>query len=188
MNIKKHFTTKRLVLMALFVALGYVMSFVEFPIFPAASFLKLDFGNVFILLIGFLLGPVEGVLVCLLKEALRLISSSSNGVGELANFMMTTTFMLLPSIVYQFKKGLKTVTVTLAGACLIGTGVSLVINRWIIFPTYDVLGFLPMGAAVAFRQFFWFVLAFNLLKTIVISIITVLLYKRLSLFLKQKNI
>ncbi|MBR5280989.1 MAG: ECF transporter S component [Clostridia bacterium] len=183
MNLKQHFTTKRLVLMALFVALSYVVSFLEFPIFPVTPYFKLDFANVFIMLTGFLLGPVEGVLVCALKELLSVIDSSSGGVGEIANFLMTSAFILFPAIVYRMKKGFKTVATTLVAACLIGTGVALFVNRFIIFPLY-------MGAAAqtVFYEVFWYALAFNLIKTLSISLITVLLYKRLSIFLKKKHI
>lgn len=183
MNWKKRFTTKRLVLMGLFVALSYVLSFFEFPVFPATPYLKLDFCNVFIMLPAFLLGPVEGILVCALKEILSLIDSSSGGVGEIANFLMTSAFILLPAIVYRFRKGFKTVAATLAGACLIGTGTALLVNRFIVFPLY-----MGAGAADVFRSVFWFVLAFNLIKTASISLVTVLLYKRLSIFLKKKHI
>ncbi len=180
---KRRFTTKRLVLMGLFVALSYVISFLEFPIFPATPYLKLDFCNVFILLPAFLLGPVEGVLVCGLKEILSLIDSSSGGAGEVANFLMTSAYILLPAILYQFRKGFKTVACSLAGACVIGTATALLVNRFIVFPLY-------MGDAAAgvFSGAFWFVLAFNLIKTASISVVTVLLYKRLSVFLKKKNI
>ena len=71
-RLKRRFTAKRIAFMAVFVALAYAVSFLEIPMpLFGAEFLKLDFGNLFILLISFLLGPVEGVLVCLLKESLR---------------------------------------------------------------------------------------------------------------------
>ena len=183
MQLKKHFTTKRLVLMALFVALSYVIGFLEFPIFPATPYFKLDFANVFIMLTGFLLGPVEGIIVCALKELLSLIDSSSGGAGEVANFLMASAFILLPSIVYQFKKGFKVVAATLAGACLLGTATALVVNRFIVFPLY-----MGEAAPAVFHQVFWFAVAFNLIKTVAVSLVTVLLYKRLSVFLKKKNI
>ena len=88
-TLKQRFSAKRVALMAMFVALSYGVSFLEIPLFPAAPFLKLDFGNVFILLIGFLLGPVEGLIVCALKESLRMIGSSSGCVGEIANMLVT---------------------------------------------------------------------------------------------------
>ena len=183
MNWKKRFTTKRLVLMGLFVALSYVISFLEFPIFPATPYLKLDFCNVFIMLPAFLLGPVEGILVCGLKEILSLIDSSSGGVGEIANFLMASAFILLPAIVYQFRKGFKTVAVSLVGACFVGTGAALFVNRFIVFPLY-----MGSAASAVFNGAFWYVLTFNLIKTASVSILTVLLYKRLSIFLKKKHI
>lgn len=182
-SLQKRFSAKRIALMSVFTALAYAVSFLEFPIFPPAPFLKLDFGNLFILLISFLLGPVEGVIVCGLKEALRIFSSTSGGVGELANILMTCSFILLPSIIYQFKKGLRWVIPSLIVACFIGTGVALLANRYINFPLY-----MGAGASVAFEQFFYIIVAFNLIKTASVSLLTMLLYKRLSNFLKSKKI
>lgn len=180
---KNRFSPKRMAIIAVFVALSYVVSFFEFPIFPAVPFLKLDFGNVFILLVSFLLGPVEGLTVCVLKEGLRIFSTSSGGVGEIANMLVTASFILLPAIVYQFKKGLKTVCISLFFACLIATGTALIVNRYINFPLY-----MGSSAGAVFAQSFWFIFAFNLIKTFSISVLTLLLYKRLSNFLKKWKI
>lgn len=182
-GVKNRLSAKRLALMAAFVALAYVVSLLDFPIFPATPFLKLDFGNVFILLISFLLGPVEGVAVCVMKELLRMIGSSSGGVGELANMLATSAFILLPSIVYQFRKGLKWVVPCLVAACFLGTGGALLTNRFITFPLY-----MGAGAAAVFADTFWFIVAFNLIKTAAVSVLTLLLYKRLSNFLKKMKI
>lgn len=182
-TLKKRFSAKRLSLMAVFVALAFSVSLLDFPIFPATPFLKLDFGNAFILLIAFLLGPVEGIIVCALKESLRILTSSSGGVGEIANMLTTTAYILLPATLYQFKKGLKTVIPSLGIACLLGTTVALVTNRFITFPLY-----MGSGASAVFWQSFYFILAFNLIKTVSVSVLTLLLYKRLSNFLKKMKI
>ena len=79
---QKMFSAKRCAVMALFAAMSLVVSFFEFPIFPAAPFLMLDFGNCFIMLVGFLLGPIEGLIVCVIKETLRiLLKNGTGGVG-----------------------------------------------------------------------------------------------------------
>lgn len=181
--LKRRASAKRLAFMAIFVALSYAVSFWEIPLFPATPYLKLDFGNVFILLVSFLLGPIEGIIVCALKECLRMLGSSSGCVGELANMAATTAFILLPSIVYQFRKGLRWVIPCLIAACFIGTGAALITNRFITFPLY-------MGGAAAsvFNDVFWFIVAFNMIKTASIGLLTVLLYKRLSNFLKKLKI
>ena len=181
--LKKRFTAKRVALMAVFIALSFCVSLLDFPIFPATPFLKLDFGNTFILLIAFLLGPIEGVIVCVIKELIRIPTGSTGGVGELANMFATSAYILLPSIIYQYKKGLKWVIPSLVGACFIGTGAALLTNRYINFPLY-----MGEGAAAFFAQSFFFIVAFNLIKTAAISILTLLLYKRLSNFLKNKKI
>ena len=181
--LKKRLRAKRLAFMAIFVALSYAISFWEIPLFPATPYLKLDFGNVFILLISFLLGPIEGVVVCALKESLRMLSSTSGCVGELANMATTTAFILLPSIVYQFRKGLHWVIPCLLTACFIGTGAALITNRFITFPLY-----MKGAAARVFADAFWFIVAFNFIKTASVSLLTVLLYKRLSKFLKKLKI
>ena len=172
---------KKLVVLALITALAFIFSFLSFPIFPPpADFLKLDFGNVFIMLSGFLFGPLEAIAVTLVKELLALTNSITGGVGELANFLMTSSFVILPSILYKYRKDLKTVALSLCGACVIGTVISTFVNRFIIFPLYY-----GKGAASFFTPLVWHIIGFNLLKTISISILTMLLYKRLSKFLTE---
>ena len=172
--------TKKLVVLALFTALAYVISFLSFPIFPAAPFLKLDFGNVFIMLSGFLFGPLEAIAVALVKELLALIGTTTGGVGQIADFLMTSSFVILPSILYRFRKGLKSVALSLCGACVIGTVTAALVNRFITFPLY-----MGPAAPAVFGSLIWYVVGFNILKTVSISIITVLLYKRLSRFLTE---
>ena len=188
----KAFSAKRVSFMAVFVALAYAVSLLEIPMpLFGASFLKLDFGNVFIVLIAFLLGPVEGVLVCLMKEGLRCLNSTSMCAGELANFLVTSSYLLLPSILYQYRKTLKTVIISLSVSCLIATAVGLTSNRFIIFPTYAYLmggHIFGMTVAEAFSALWIGLLLFNLIKTVAVGILTMLLYKRLSNFLKKMKI
>ena len=191
-KLKNRFTAKRLALMAVFVALSYAVSLLEIPLpLFGASFLKLDFGNVFIVLIAFLLGPVEGVLVCLMKEGLRCLTSTSMCAGDLANFLVTSSYLLLPSILYQYRRTLKTVIITLSVSCLIATAVALTANRVLIFPTYAYLmggHIFGMTVSEAFAALWIGLLLFNLIKTVAVGILTMLLYKRLSNFLKKMKI
>lgn len=191
-DLRKRFSTKRLALMAIFVALSYAVSFLEIPLpLFGASFLKLDFGNVFIVLISFALGPIEGISVCFLKEGLRALSSSSLCAGELANFLITSVYILLPSWCYLYKRTLKTVVITLSVSCLTATGMALLVNRFLVFPTYAYLfggSIFGMTVQEAFAAFWIAVLLFNLLKTVLIGLLTMLLYKRLSNILKKMEI
>jgi len=177
---KKRLTTKRLVFIGVFAAIAYVVGMFSFPIFPATPYFKLDFANVFILLSGFLFGPIAGVVVCIIKELLSLINTTTGGVGELANVIMTSAFILFPAIMYRKHKGLPSVIRSLVVACLIGTAAALIVNRFIIFPMY-----MGEGAASVYNKVFWFCVAFNLIKTGVICLLTLLMYKRLSNFIHK---
>ena len=182
-DFKRKFSAKRLAFIAVFAALSYAVSFLEIPLFPATPYLKLDFGNAFILLVSFLLGPIEGIVTCVLKEGLRALGSSSGGVGEIANIAATTAYIILPSTVYRFRKGLKAVIPCLVLACFIGTGAALLTNRFITFPL-----FLGDNGVATFEQGFWLIVAFNFIKTSSIGAFTLVLYKRLSNFLKRMKI
>ncbi len=173
--------TKRLVGTAAFAALSFVISLLEFPIFPAASFLQLDFSMAFILLSGFIFGPISGIFASAVKELLRfMIGSGTGGVGEIANFAITVCFIIIPTVVYKYKKGLPTVIITLIMGCLLQVTASLLVNRFINFPL-----FMGEGAAEAFARLWHFVLLFNLIKSVSVSVIAIMLYKRISGFIKR---
>lgn len=177
---KNVFSTKNIAGMAVFAALAYLISFLEIPLFPAAPFLKLDFSNVFIMLAGFMYGPLPAVMVGVVKELLCLIGTSSFGVGQIANMLVICAFVLPPSITYLFKKGLKWVIITLFFSCLLQTAVALLVNKFITFPLY--------GMSDAFNGLVWVIIGFNLIKSVSVSVITVLLYKKVSYIFKKINL
>ena len=173
--------TKKIVYTALLTAMAYGISYLEFPIFAIAPFLKLDFSAVFILLLGFMFGLEYGISACAVKELLCFITkSSTGGVGEIANFLVIGCFILVPCLLYRKRKGLKNVIISLIIACLIQVVISLVVNRFINFPLY-----MGAGAKEAFKEFWVFVALFNLIKSLAVSTITVLLYKRVSFLIKS---
>ncbi len=174
-------TTKIIAGTGIFSAIAFVVSFLEFPIFPAAPFLKLDFSLVFILLAGFVFGPVSGITASLIKEVLRfLVGSSTGGVGEIANFIITVAFIIVPTIVYTRKKGIKVVIITLIIGCLLHIGCSLLANRYINFPL-----FMGEKAKEVFASLYIWVLLFNAIKAVSVSLLTILVYKKISTFIKK---
>ena len=171
-----NFDAKKITKTAIFVALSFIISILEFPLFPQAGFLKLDFSNVFILIGGFSLGPVYGVIILFCKELLCLIKTSTY-VGQIANFLMGLSYILLPTLIYKYKKGIKVVIMSLILATFLQVGVSLVVNRFINFPLY--LPGMPKEAIVnAFYSSFWFIILFNLIKGVAVAFLTILLYKK----------
>ena len=184
--LREHFSAPRLAYMALFTALAYVVTFLEFPIFPATPFLKLDFSNVFFLIEGFIFGPVEAIVSIGIKECLSLIDSQTAGVGELANFLMSTAFIIVPAIGYRFLKGRKWVALFLVIACAVQIGVSALVNRYINYPFYGAL--IGFDGAETFNNTWEFVVAFNAIKSVSISVLVFLIYKPLSKFIKATDL
>ena len=189
---KNVFTTKNISGMAVFSALSFVVYLLEIPLFAGtpASFLELDFSNVFVMLAGFMYGPLPAVIVCAVKEAIHIAVGSTGGVGELANFIITTSYALVPSIVYRYKKGIKTVALTLFISCLLQTGISLLVNKFINFPFFmGSLPFVPNDTSnMMFAKLWAYILAFNGIKSVLISVATILLYKRVSYLFKKINL
>lgn len=189
---KKVFTTKNIAGMAVFSALSFVIYLLEIPIFAGtpASFLELDLSNVLVMLAGFMYGPVPAIIVTVVKELIHITVGSTGGVGELANTIITTAYVLVPSIVYYYKKGFKTVIFTLLIACAIQTAISLLVNKYINFPFFmGGAPFVPNETSNSMFATLWtYVLLFNAIKSVVISIITILLYKKVSYLFKKINL
>ncbi len=189
---KNIFTTKNIAGMAIFSTLSFVTYLLEIPIMAStpATFLELDFSNVFVLLAGFVYGPIPAVIVTLVKELIHILVGSTGGVGELANIILTIVFVIVPTIVYQYKKGIKTVILTLIIACILQSGASLLTNKFINFPFF--MGSAPFVPTEISNKMFgtmWqYILLFNGIKTVSISIITILLYKRVKYLFKMMNI
>lgn len=185
--LREHFSAPRIAYMAFFTALAFVVTFLEFPIFPAASFLKFDFANLFFMIEGFIFGPVEAIISIGIKELLCWTKSSTAGVGEIANFIMSTAYIIIPSVAYRFKRGKWWVCLYLACACVMQMSVSLVVNRYINYWFFcDVMHFIPnMNSGEFFAVTWQFVLGFNAIKSVGISIVVFLVYKPLSRFIKM---
>ncbi len=181
MSKSKFFTTKTLVTLAMLTAMGYALSFLEFPIFPTAPFLKLDFTNVITLLAGYMTGIVGAFVVELIKQVLIFLTHSDTaGVGQIANLVMTMAFVIPPIVMYKYLKGKANVVVGMATGSVTQIIVALICNRYITFPLY-----MGEAASGAFASLWGYVLLFNLIKAVVISVITFLLYKRLSTLLNK---
>jgi riboflavin transporter FmnP len=179
--------------MAVFTALAYATYFLEIPIFAAtpASFLKLDFSCVFILLAGFMYGPLPAIIITIIKEALHIPVGTTMGVGELANVIMTLAYVIVPTTVYTKRKGIKIVLITLAIGSLLQIGVALLVNRFINYPFFafmfggSIFGF---GVKEFFATTWWLLILFNIIKAVSVSFITLLLYKRVSALFKRINL
>lgn len=184
-----YFTATRIAYIAIFTALSYALRFLEFSLLPGSpiAFLKLDFSNIFPLLGGFALGPVAGMTIGILKEVLWMFFSSTFGVGELANIIIMLPFVLIPSIAYKYRKGIKSVLLFTSIGCIAQVIWSFPANWLLNFPVF--LGFnWPGGMAFFMNNYIWgWVMLFNLIKAVAIAVIVLLIYKSVSQLIKLTN-
>jgi riboflavin transporter FmnP len=190
-SFKNYFTATRITYIAIFTALSYVLYLFDFSLLPSTpvSFLKLDFSNVFVMISGFALGPVAGIIVGVLKELIHALTVGNTAfVGELANILFIMPYMLIPAIVYRKHKGIKTVIITLALGCVAACLVSLPVNYLLTFPAFMAayVGSWESGHQLFISVWYW-ALLFNLIKTVLVSVAVMLLYKPLSSLIKATN-
>ena len=172
-------------------ALGFLlMELFQIPMPFAPAFMKVDFGDVTGLIGGFAMGPVAGFLIQLVKNILKLFTSETVGVGELSNLIVGSTFVLVSSIIYRRSHNKKGAIVGLIVGSLAMSCIAVLYNTFLIFPAYaaahklDVLA-TQIGAANGLVSNYmtlmlFSVFPFNLVKTLLESVVTFLLYKRIS--------
>ena len=186
--------TKYIAFIAMAAAVGGVLMCLELPLFFAPSFYKLDFSELPVLIASFYLGPVAGVITELLKVVIKLLlkGTTTAFVGDFANFVVGCTFILPASIVYHIHKSKKTALAGMALGTAIMTVFGSLFNAVYLLPTFSALYGMPMEAIIGMAQavnpaissvstlVLMAVVPFNLLKGIVVSAITFVLYKRLE--------
>ncbi len=187
-----------LAITAMLGALSFVLQLFEFPLpFLIPSFIEFDFSDLPALVASFSMGPVSGVAVALIKNVLHLTMTTTGGVGELANFLLTASFVGIAGIVYHFRKTRSGAFVgSLAGALAMAV-ISVPVNFFITYPIY--YNFMPKDAILAAYQAIfpfvgniytclWFFNApFNFFKGLVITLITFLIYKHISPLIKGEK-
>lgn len=190
-----------IVKIAMLGVLAYVVMFLEFalPVFP--SFLKMDFSDLIPLLGSLALGPVAGILSELIKNLLHLLTAShTGGVGELANFVVGSAFCATAGLYYQHHKTKKGAIVSLALSAVAMIVAGALVNYFITVPLYaKVLGWstemiVGMSQAVipAIKDKLTLIIyafcPFNLIKSVVLAVITIPLYKKVSPLLHKESL
>ena len=199
MNNKKKLNTKMIAQIGMLGAIAVVLMLFEIPLPFAPSFYEIDFSEVPVLIGCFTMGPMAGVLIELIKIILNLCINGSvtAGVGELANFVIGCALVLPAAFIYKRKKTKKAAIIGLVTGTLFMTISGCFINAYVMLPTYakafgmPIEALVEMGSAVnaSITDLFTFVMfavvPFNLLKGVLVSIIVLLIYKKISPILKM---
>lgn len=188
---KQQNSVRKIALMGMLTAVSAGLMFFEMPLPFMPPFLKLDISAVPIFLGSFLFGPIEGVIIALLKSLIHLLSTQTAGVGELADFLITGSFALTGGLVYRLRSTAKGALVACVSSVGVITIVGAVANYFILLPFYAA-AYMPYDAIIAACQalnpaitdlkgyILFGVVPFNLIKGTVVAGLTMLLYHRLK--------
>ena len=133
-------------------AVAAVLMYLEFPIPIMPAFVKLDVSELPALIASFAYGPVSGILVCLIKNLIKLPSTSTAEVGELFNFVMGALFVGVAGLIYKRNKTRKGAIVGALLGALVMAVVSVPYNYFIVYPAYVVMYHLPLDAIIGMYQ------------------------------------
>ncbi len=194
---KKRISTNSLVKISVLSVMAYILMVMDFaiPIFPV--FLKLDFSDIPALLGAFAIGPLAGVAIELVKVILHFITkTSTGGVGELANFIVGAAYVAPAAFIYHRKKDKKHALLGMLAGTIAMTLVGVAVNMYITLPFYSKF-MIPMDDIIAMGTIvnsrivdlktlvLYGITPFNILKGTFISVITLLIYKKVSPILKD---
>ena len=133
-------------------AVAAVLMYLEFPIPIMPAFVKLDVSELPALIASFAYGPVSGILVCLIKNLIKLPNTSTAAVGELFNFVMGALFVGVAGLIYKRNKTRKGAIVGALLGALVMAVVSVPYNYFIVYPAYVVMYHLPLDAIIGMYQ------------------------------------
>lgn len=201
MKKQKFLTPANMARIAILSAVAVVLMMFDFPLPIAPTFYKFDFSEIAVLLGGFSMGPIAAVIIEGLKVILNVLftGSSTAYVGEFANFVMGCSFTVTASVIYCRHKTKKTAMIGMATGTLVMAVVASVVNAAVMLPMYSVLYglgmdvIIGMGAAIfpvidsVWTFCLFAVVPFNLVKGVIISVLTAILYKHVSPLLHSKT-
>lgn len=195
--------TRKIITVGVFSALSIILYYLSFPLPIFPSFLKIQFSNLPVLIAGFSLGLPYGIGILAVKAIIHGITNGAGTmyVGEIADFLIGVAVLLVTTLIYNKNKTKKGAIISLTFGCLTWVIVGAFLNWVLLAPTYiklffngDPSGFIGMCQIIkginennymAYYIFFGTV-PFNICLSVMVSIVTYLVYKRVSNFIKAE--
>ena len=195
-------TSRRVCIIGVCGAIAAVLHMLDFPLlFLAPEFYKLDFSELPVMLCGFFLGPSSAVFCEVIKILLKLLmkGTSTAFVGDFANFVVGCGLVLPAVIIYHTKKSKQSALWGCVAGTFMLTFVGTFFNAVYLLPKFSQLFGLPLDSIIAMGSavnsgitnlstFVMLAVApLNLVKGTMISVLTMLLYKKVARPLFGRN-
>ncbi len=182
-------------------AIAIILMQFEVPLPFAPPFYKIDFSEIPVLIGSFVMGPMAGVIVELIKVVLNVVISgtTTGGVGDIANFLIGCAMCVPAGIIYKKDHTRKGAVVGMAVGTIFMTVVGCILNAYVLLPVYAKAFEMPIDALVEMgtavnhsitnlSTFVIFAVApFNLLKGVLVSFIVFLIYKKITPIFKMNK-
>lgn len=187
----KKLKLKTMVAVGMLSSISYILMLLNFPLPVFPNFLLIDFSDIPALVAALAFGPLAGILVELLKNLLDyFMTGSQTGVpvGHIANFIAGVLFILPTYFVYNRIKTKKGLSIALIAGTITMAVLMSVLNYYIILPAYTLFLNAPaMADSETRRLVVTAILPFNILKGIIVSILFVPLYIRMSYWINRNR-
>jgi riboflavin transporter FmnP len=185
---------RRIAMIGMLSALAFIIMYFEVPLPFLPSFYKIDFSEVPVLIGGFAMGPVAAAIIEAVKVILHLVikGTPTAGIGDFANFIIGCGLVVPASIVYKYHKSRKSAMIGMTVGVLVMAVVGGLLNAFVLLPAYAAAFHMPMEAIIGMGTsvnpaivdlptlVLFATTPLNLIKGILASILTLLLYKRVS--------
>ena len=191
---RKTVNVRKLTMTAMLAAVATVLMFFSFNVPLMPSFIKLDFSELPALIAAFAFGPISGATVCLVKNLVNVLFTTTGGVGELSNFVLGASFVFSAGMIYKYKKNRSGALI----GSIIGAAVMAIMgvfsNYYVVYPVYTA--FMPMETILGMYRainanvetlwdaLLWFNMPFTFIKGMCSTAMAFVIYKPLSPILK----
>ena len=187
--------TSKITYTAIFAAIATVLMYFEFPIPFMPPFLKVDLSGAVVLIGAFIFGIAPAITMIGIKDLIHLTQTQTAGSGEAADFLMLSTLVIIAVLIYRAHKTRKMAVVGCAAGSVAMACMGMLTNYFLIIPFYvngmgwNLDAIFELCSAVnphitGMSMYLLIgVLPFNLIKGIVDSALTYLLYKRVEFLL-----
>jgi len=194
---RRHTNVRKMTMTAMLAAVATVLMFFSFSVPLMPSFIKLDFSELPALIAAFAFGPLSGVTVCLVKNLVNALFTTTGCVGELSNFVLGASFVFTAGLIYKYKKNrFGALTGAVIGAAAMAI-ISIFSNYYVVYPVYTA--FMPMETILGMYRainpnvetlwdaLIWFNMPFTFIKGMCSTAMAFVIYKPLSPILKGLN-
>lgn len=130
------YKTKRLILISILSAMGFILMFLKFPLPFLPPYLTIDFSDLPALVALFTVGPLGAILVEFIKNLLNFITSPADPIGPVANFIAGAAFLMTVYVVMKHKNN-KVISLTLG--VIVMTIMMSLMNYFVLLPMYGMI-------------------------------------------------